>query len=418
MMAIETRPKFEPTPQQAAALEQIRLWLADRERRPVFRLFGYAGTGKTTLAEHIAAHFAGQVYFLAYTGKAALRLQQKQCPGAMTIHAYLYDMVGERQRQEKGHTLFEPVFAAKPMQRAFDFSGGRDLVMAGGDELLIIDECSMINATIGADLLARGRPIVVIGDPFQLPPVEGAGYFTHSKDYPTDTPDVRLTDIIRQKAGSKIIRLATAVREGRPIPDGVYDTVTVETCRGFDNAVVDLATYDHNMQVICGTHRTRIAFNRRVRKALGLGALPMPGDRVICYRNHNERDEDGNKVPIFMNGEVFRVLACRDLRGDYVDMSVVNEVTKEEHSFYSWKRPFLGETWEEARMSTVPGNVRYRAQEFDYAWAITCHKAQGSEWNHVVVFDEANAFREHPLNWRYTAVTRAAETLRLIREAR
>lgn len=416
---VQETTRFEPTPQQAAALDKIKLWLADPRRRQVFRLFGFAGTGKTTLARYIAAHFDGHVQFLAYTGKAALRLREKgdgYCDNAKTIHAYLYDPAGERTKREKGKTLFEPVFEPKMMQRRLDFGSGHDIVMAGGRELLVIDECSMVNAELGRDLLATGRPIIVIGDPFQLPPIEGNGYFTHSTEYPTATPDAMLTDIVRQKAGSRIIRLATVIRESRPIPEGDWETVKVERCRSFESVSIDLASYDKDMQVICGTHRTRISFNRRVRAELDLGTmLPVAGDRVICYRNYNERDDDGAKVPIFMNGEVFRVLACRDLRGDYLDMEVANELTEEQHGFYAWKRPFLGATWDDARMDVMPFEVRKRAQEFDFAWAITCHKAQGSEWKNVVVFDEANAFRERAQNWRYTAVTRASETLRLIR---
>ena len=77
------------SPQQDAALKAVAEWLR-RGDRPVFRLFGYAGTGKTTLAKHIAEDVDGEVAFGAYTGKAALVLRSKGCPDASTIHSMIY----------------------------------------------------------------------------------------------------------------------------------------------------------------------------------------------------------------------------------------------------------------------------------------------------------------------------------------
>ena len=83
-------------------------------------------------------------------------------------------------------------------------------------DLIVLDEVSMVNETMAADLMSFGKPILVLGDPGQLPPIKGEGAFTQA------VPDVMLTEIHRQAEGSAIIRLATMAREGKFIPFGTY----------------------------------------------------------------------------------------------------------------------------------------------------------------------------------------------------
>jgi len=116
----------------------------------VFRLFGYAGVGKTTLARHIAEGAQGEAVFAAFTGKAALVLRSKGCVGASTIHALIY-RASEGAEGAPTFTLNHDGPASK----------------AG---LIVIDECSMVDAELGRDLLSFGKPILVLGDPAQLPP--------------------------------------------------------------------------------------------------------------------------------------------------------------------------------------------------------------------------------------------------------
>ena len=146
------------SPQQEDALARVSAWL--KSGRPqVFRLFGYAGTGKTTLARHFAEGFKGEVAFGAFTGKAAHVLRQKGCEGATTLHALIY-----RPREVESE---EPSFVLN-----------RESAAAKAD-LIIIDECSMVDEELGRDLLSFGTPVLVLGDPAQLPPgavlVVGAG---------------------------------------------------------------------------------------------------------------------------------------------------------------------------------------------------------------------------------------------------
>ena len=160
------------SPQQDAALKAVAEWLR-RGDRPVFRLFGYAGTGKTTLAKHIAG-VEGDVAFGAYTGKAAL-VCARRGEGASTIHSLIYR---SREGDENG-----PQFVLNRSSSA------------AKADLIVIDECSMVDEELGRDLLSFGRPVLVLGDPAQLPPVKGGGFFTEAES------DVMLTEVHRQAAG-------------------------------------------------------------------------------------------------------------------------------------------------------------------------------------------------------------------------
>ena len=177
------------SPQQDAALEAVAEWLR-RGDRPVFRLFGYAGTGKTTLARHIAEGVDGEVAFGAYTGKAALvHAHRRAARDASTIHSLIYR---SREADEGG-----PQFVLN-----------RSSAAAKAD-LIVIDECSMVDEELGRDLLSFGQPVLVLGDPAQLPPVKGGGFFTEAE------PDVMLTEVHRQAQDNPIVQHVDDGARGR-----------------------------------------------------------------------------------------------------------------------------------------------------------------------------------------------------------
>ncbi len=152
-------PEFSP--QQDAALGAVSAWLkakpGTRFTPQIFRLFGYAGTGKTTLARHLAEHVDGKVSFAAFTGKAALVMRAKGCDGASTIHSLIY-----KARESGEETPSFELWDEAPASKA---------------ALIVIDECSMVDAELGRDLLSFGVPVLVLGDPAQLPPIQGARLF-------------------------------------------------------------------------------------------------------------------------------------------------------------------------------------------------------------------------------------------------
>ena len=145
------------TPHQDSALKAVADWLKAKPGKngtpPVFRLFGYAGTGKTTLARHVAEGVEGEVKFAAFTGKAALVMRNKGCDNASTIHSLIY-RARESGVEQPSFELWDDAPASKA-------------------KLIVIDECSMVDAELGRDLLSFDCPLLVLGDPAQLPPIAG-----------------------------------------------------------------------------------------------------------------------------------------------------------------------------------------------------------------------------------------------------
>src|SRR3954467_1053695 len=199
------------SPEQDRALKTVSRWIESGDGQ-VFRLFGYAGTGKTTLARHLAEHIDGEVAFGAFTGKAALVMRAKGCKDARTIHGLIY-----RPRDMESE---EPTFVLNEDSAASNAS------------LIVIDECSMVDEELGRDLLSFGKPVLVLGDPAQLPPVKGGGFFTEAE------PDVMLTEVHRQATDNPIIRLSMIVREGGRLPYGAHGESRILQRREIDSETV------------------------------------------------------------------------------------------------------------------------------------------------------------------------------------
>src|SRR5918998_2783191 len=267
------------SPQQDAALKAVSDWLR-RGDQPVFRLFGYAGTGKTTLARHIAEGVEGEVAFGAYTGKAALVMRSNGCADASTIQSMIYR---SREGDENG-----PQFVLNRSSSA------------AKADLIIIDECSTVDEELGRDLLSFGRPVLVLGDPAQLPPVKGGGYFTASE------PDVMLTEVHRQAPDNPIVRLSMQVREGGRIDPGAYGESRVIHRREVDAGIVMAAD-----QVLVGLNKTRRLYNTRLRELNGYRApMPAAGEKLVCLRN--------DKTKGLLNGGTWSIQALRGIRNDFV----------------------------------------------------------------------------------------------------
>jgi exodeoxyribonuclease-5 len=253
----------------------------------------------------------------------------------------------------------------------------------GDIDLIIIDEVSMVSEAMGNDLLSFDKKILVLGDPAQLPPIEGAGFFTSQE------PDVLLTEIHRQAQGNPIIAMATLVRQGHRLKKGSYGS---SQCidRRLDNR--DPRDFE---QLIVGTNRTRKTWNTRYRDLLGfMSSSPEQGEKVICLKNNKEKG--------LLNGTQWRVKQGED-RGYAVAMEL-----------FPWDDPYdpskEGLIVEAHQFDTdykaLQWYERARAEEFDFGYAITCHKSQGSQWKSGYIADESFIFRENSNKWLYTALTR------------
>lgn len=370
------------SPQQDEALKAVSRWLREG-RSQIFRLFGYAGTGKTTLARYFAEHVDGDVQFAAFTGKAAQVLRSKGATNARTIHSLIYRPRGEEEVEDEttGRTTMSPTFSLNrqsPVAKA---------------KLVIIDECSMVDEELGRDLLSFGTPVLVLGDPAQLPPVKGGGFFTDAE------PDVMLTEVHRQARDNPIIRMSMAVREGESLPHGTYGESRIIGKRDIDAETVMRAD-----QVLVGLNRTRRAYNNRIRNLMGFrDAMPAAGEKLVCLRN--------NKQKGLLNGGTWLVkeFATSRSKKKVVTMRVQSEEDARHVVKVSVPQEFF-----DGREEELTPQMRREFDEFTYGYALTVHKAQGSQWEEVVLFDESFAFREHRSRWLYTGITRAAKRLTLV----
>jgi exodeoxyribonuclease-5 len=371
------------SPQQDAALIAVDEWLnlPVGSRQPIFRLFGYAGTGKTTLAKHLAEGVDGDVQFAAFTGKAAQVLRNKGCSNARTIHSLIYRPRGEGEEDDEGN--YSP-----------NFSLNRQSALAKA-ALVIIDECSMVDEELGRDLLSFGTPVLVLGDPGQLPPISGGGFFTDAE------PDFMLTEVHRQARDNPIIDLAMRVREGGLLSYGAYGESKVI---GKDEIERD-AVLDAD-QVLVGTNRNRHRYNRRLRDLKGFeGSLPQAGDRLVCLRNDPSKG--------LLNGSLWQVMTAANRTGPAMHLLVKSE-DDDGGRGNSAKIKILKEAFE-GDPSKIPWQSKRRYDDFDYGYALTVHKSQGSQWNNVFLFDESYAFQDTRERWLYTAITRAAERITIVR---
>jgi exodeoxyribonuclease-5 len=367
-------PNF--TPHQDEALKAVSTWINAKPglngTPQVFRLFGYAGTGKTTLATHIADDVDGDVKFAAFTGKAASVMRGKGCHGASTIHSLIY-----RARESGEEVPNFDLWDEAPASKA---------------ELIIIDECSMVDAELGRDLLSFGVPLLVLGDPAQLPPLQGGGFFTDVQ------PDVMLTEVHRQAVDNPIIRLSMDIRAGEYLEPGRYGETEVVRKDDLDPERVLNAD-----QVLVGRNATRRAYNTRMRERRGFTeTMPSAGDKLVCLRNNRKKGlfNGGLWLVKDRGGRKSGIITMRLLPDDETGMRGVKVSVRPEC--------FTG------GIEQIDWQRRKPYDEFDYGYVLTVHKSQGSQWDDVVLFDESFAFQDSRARWLYTGITRAAKRLSIV----
>lgn len=370
-----------PSDTQARAIAAIKDWFTNRtDRQQVFRLFGYAGTGKTTLAKHIAEHVDGDVKYAAFTGKAASVMRGKGCHGASTIHSLIY------RARESGEEI-----------PSFDLW---DEAPASKAALIIIDECSMVDAELGRDLLSFGVPLLVLGDPAQLPPIttgaNGGGFFTEHE------PDVMLTEVHRQAQDNPIIRLSMDIRAGEYLEPGRYGETEVVAKSDLDPQRVLEAD-----QVLVGRNATRRAYNIRMRERRGFDdVMPAAGDKLVCLRNNRKKG--------LFNGGLWTVKDRGARKGGAKTGIMTMRLMPDDETATRGVKVSVRPECFTGGIEQLDWQRRKPYDEFDYGYVLTVHKAQGSQWDDVVLFDESYAFQESRARWLYTGITRAAKRLTIV----
>jgi exodeoxyribonuclease V len=391
---------FTLSPDQQTTLDTIITWYKQRsakdsknaaETQPFITLGGYAGTGKTTLIAIIRQQLNTinkdlKVGFASYTGKAARVLRMKLSEQKVilpqdtvgTIHSLIYSPIVNDREEIIGWKKKDKIDRT----------------------LIIIDEASMVDGSIWQHLLSYNVPIIVIGDHGQLPPIQGNFNLMQS-------PQLQLEQIHRQAENNPIIGLSIQAREHGLIRTGEYsDTVKKYNLNDPDSGEILeelLASCDNDTLVLCGYNTTRVRLNNHIRSIRGFEhPAPMPGDRVICLRNNHRKN--------IFNGMLGTIQTIEDADDDWYMAQIALD---DESSIYKGlisKSQFRAQ---EALNFTDKRSQIMQGDLFDFGYALTVHKAQGSQAKRVILFEErfGRMSDEQWRRWLYTAVTRAEEEL-------
>lgn len=337
----------------------------------------------------------------------------------------------------KPKTLF--VYADKDEAGNCKLCGGKEWlrreILDRNYGLIIVDEASMVDDMILRDLRSYNVPILAVGDHGQLPPVGGAGSLMKN-------PNLRLEQIHRQAEGNPIIALSKIIRETGRIPDDMpnSEAVTFGKLRFVEQIIEErygdaTAARLLEMGIACYTNRRRVGLNVAVRRARGTARtgreLPRNGEHVICLRNMKA---EGGRPPVAngMRGVLQSDVEFKqnvNYRGEKLGVSetqVTGSIAFPEddivaHSYtmlaqqFGREKPFANP--EELAHETGLHSFAMAGSLFDYGYAMTVHKMQGSSFDDLVVCSE----RPGPVDgeswkkWLYTAVTRAASKLTVLR---
>lgn len=373
---------------QLEGIEKAVKWFkaksSGRHTKWFFFLAGYAGTGKTTVASEIVSRLVRpyEVVYIAPTGKAASRMREKGCTGAMTIHQFMYKLVDIQSSDD------QPQFIAKGN-------------IEGRPRLIVLDEGSMVGTNIAMDLRDLGIPVLVLGDIGQVEPVNDEPFFVEGQE------DHKL-DKVERNSGN-ILRAAFFIRTGGRLPVRNYEDVKVHERRITSEDVRD--HIDNDSIILCSYNSTRSKYNAMARAYKGISdKLPQIGEKVICTFNQRKCG--------VMNGELFEYMGYKEIPVEVMSPD-------EDPEFMKWAQlksladgsevnakfalaAFLGADEDERNIA------RRSIGGFDFGYAITIHKSQGSEWDNVMVIEETLKSCSYA-KLQYTAVTRAKKHLTYFR---
>lgn len=378
---------------QKQALDSLLDW-RKAKKSSFITLGGYAGTGKTTLTSILRKKLHNEnkklkVAFCSYTGKATRVLKEQLIKSkaiysqdnVSTIHALIYSPIVNGKEVITGWKLNDEL--------KYD--------------LIIIDESSMIDQAIWSDLLSFNIPIIAVGDHGQLPPISGNFNLM-------EKPILKLEEIHRQAKDNPIIKLSTLARKTGEIPVGVFadgvQKINRQDSESGEKIEELLQSYNNETLILCGYNTTRNKLNTFIRSAREFETpSPQTGDRVICLRN--------NHIKNIHNGMVGTIKQIKKENDTWYLADIKMDGEKDTFSGLISIEQFGNK--QSMNFSEKRGKFNH-GDLFDFGYALTVHKAQGSESNRVVLFEERFPQMDDEMwrRWLYTGVTRAREELFVI----
>lgn len=468
------------SPDQLEAYNAIQTWLnRGTYTKQTLTLGGFAGSGKSALVSVIAHEMPKPLAFCAFTGKAASVLGRKlsasgiaTCgrivrkrgepsfeprPYCGTIHGLIYRpcdvcMIEEEfshtygascqeTRPDAGEVIVEggikfavapsdgpclacnpppPVKRGGPCYRCQDTRYLRRESLDRGYRLIVVDEASMVSDDMLDALLSYGVPVLAVGDHGQLPPVRGAGRLMAK-------PDLRLEKIHRQAEGNPIIALSKRIRETGDIADELEDgnAFTVLSRRELDAWITKRWSAGRlaadpmctegalGTVLVSWTNRLRVNLNEAVRNAMGIEGAPKKGEVLICLKN---------AAPIYNGMRGVLETDCEKVSGRTTKwkgtVNFVEDGQKASDILMAEEQFFAEKTIDYDRARELGISFKSLGALYDFGFALTCHKMQGSSAPEVGLVVEPGLFRlgrEERTRFLYTAATRASTKLCVLR---
>lgn len=447
--------KYSPTLKQSVFFEKIVRFVSTINSR-VFVLKGYAGTGKTSIVQSLVAtlpNFNWHIVLLAPTGRAAKVMSQYTHFEANTIHRKIY-----YSRQSNGQMLFT---LQKNKYK---------------NTLFIVDECSMLSHqsqfdfsknSVLDDLLSfvfsgKNCKLLMIGDTAQLPPIGLQQSYAMDIDYlfaqyGFNVDQIELDEVMRQALNSGILTNATKLRDIffgnsyqgltfnlKPYSDIVRLTDGSEVLDAMQNAYHNDGL--ENCCFVVKSNKRANLYNQNIRaRVLFQDNELEAGDLLMVVKNNYFWLKDRNKDLFIANGDIIEVMRISqriNLYGfsfakttirmiDYPELDtfevvlLLDTLTSEypalsqeqaQNLYQEVLKDYEGETAFYKKLNKVKENEYFNALQVKFSYAITCHKAQGGQWDTVFVEQPylPNGLTQEDYRWLYTAFTRAKKKLYLL----
>jgi exodeoxyribonuclease-5 len=445
---------FEPTQGQKLALQGLTIYCGDGKKDAIFLLKGFAGTGKTTLIKSLVQslpHFQRSAVLMAPTGRAAKVMGNYSNKRAFTIHKFIYHLQTDR--------LGRMVFRLRPNKAR--------------DCLFIVDEASMINDQLGeynssllSDLMefvsyGKNCQLLLVGDTAQLPPIHSDKSPALDADhllrhYSFEASEVELQEVMRQEENSVLLFNATRLRETQtqwPYPQPVFqlgpDVLRLQNGGEVEDALNEAISQvgREEMAIITRSNKRANLYNQQLRmRVLWQEDEVSVGDYLMVVKNNYTVLPENHQASFIANGDILELLEIyeyielynrrfarvklrfSDVEADPFESLIFLEVLNLEGASLSWdeQKAFAEVVAEDyadlptkaERMLALKNNPFLNALQVKFAYALTCHKAQGGQWKRVFV-DHPWRPADEPLDldylrWLYTAFTRASDRVYLL----